>query len=659
MTRTDEARSMAKADEAPARKVLYKYIRFSSIQQAKGSSFARQNERLEKYAAENGFEVDDSLDLKDFAKSGFHGINKEVDQGLGRFMLAIEKGLIPTDGSAYLAVEQFDRLSREDIFKAQKTLNDILEKNVNVITLMDGRIYTQKSLSNFMEVLYSLFLMEQAHQESLKKSDRIKGAYTNKVKNLKALAKEQRQAMIEWEKHKTGDKPVLEPLINQIQFSSQVPYWIDQKVEVVSGRKFRRFVINEEKAGIIRYALSLLNDDNGYMNVAATLNKEGVPRLDFVSNKKRSTRKDIWTNRAVNEFVNSDAIFGDLSLYDNFYADKEFEYDGVKVSKKVGKRTHIENIPNYYPAVIDKKLVMGLRARANAKKKGRVAGRTTNTNLFQNLLFCGKCGDSMHLIQSKRTTNKGTYQRFYLVCYSARHKACDAKMIAYQELERELVKYLVMPINEAHLGDTSKVINEARNEKILELEGEIKGVEDQIDAYRQEMKNNKNLKPSIALTFLSELESDKEFKIHQLKELQLQKDKTIEYLESENVSSFDINTEEGRIAFKVAVKQRYAGFFVFTEDHVVMVFERTGAAEIFKVEIQNRRGKVMEPNRTADTITLFQEKLKYLKKLSENYKEGKLYELVKAYKVNDIDVFEEEYINRGLPQPLSYQRNFD
>lgn len=524
---------------------------------------------------------------------------------------------------------------------------------------MDGRIYTQKSLSNFMEVLYSLFLMEQAHQESLKKSDRIKGAYTNKVKNLKALAKEQRQAMIEWEKHKTGDKPVLEPLINQIQFSSQVPYWIDQKVEVVSGRKFRRFVINEEKAGIIRYALSLLNDDNGYMNVAATLNKEGVPRLDFVSNKKRSTRKDIWTNRAVNEFVNSDAIFGDLSLYDNFYADKEFEYDGVKVSKKVGKRTHVENIPNYYPAVIDKKLVMGLRARANAKKKGRVAGRTTNTNLFQNLLFCGKCGDSMHLIQSKRTTNKGTYQRFYLVCYAARHKACDAKMIAYQELERELVKYLVMPINEAHLGDTSKVINEARNEKILELEGEIKGVEDQIDAYRQEMKNNKNLKPSIALTFLSELESDKEFKIHQLKELQLQKDKTIEYLESENVSSFDINTEEGRIAFKVAVKQRYAGFFVFTEDHAVMVFERTGAAEIFKVEIQNRRGKVMEPNRTADTITLFQEKLKYLKKLSENYKEGKLYELVKAYKVNDIDVFEEEYINRGLPQPLSYQRDFD
>ncbi|MEN1695811.1 hypothetical protein AAIH60_36205, partial [Pseudomonas aeruginosa] len=112
------------------------------------------------------------------------------------------------------------------------------------------------------------------------------------------------------------------------------------------------------------------------------LNAEKIPRLDFNANKKRSTRKDIWTNRAINEFVNSDAIFGDLSLHENFFAEKEFEYDGLTASKKVSKRTHIENIPNYYPAVVDKKMVMGLRARANSKKKGRVAGRTTTNNLF-------------------------------------------------------------------------------------------------------------------------------------------------------------------------------------------------------------------------------------------------------------------------------------
>lgn len=198
--RPSEQPTNGRHNPLPARKILYKYIRFSSIQQANGSSFARQNARLDKYAAENGFEVDDSFDLKDFAKSGFHGINKEPDQGLGRFMLAIDKGLIPTDGSAYLAVEQFDRISREDIDKAQETYKAILRKNVNIITLMDGRIYTKKSLSNFMEVVFSLFLMEQAHQESLKKSERIKGAYVNKLKKLKELAAEQKEILEEWEK---------------------------------------------------------------------------------------------------------------------------------------------------------------------------------------------------------------------------------------------------------------------------------------------------------------------------------------------------------------------------------------------------------------------------------------------------------------------------
>lgn len=656
MTSPNEARSMAQDDALPARKILYKYIRFSSIQQARGSSFARQNERLEKYAKENGFEVNDSLDLRDFAKSGFHGINKEIDQGLGRFIAAIDKGLIPTDGTAYLAVEQFDRISREDIDKAQDLFKSILRKNVNVITLMDGRIYTKKSLSNFMEVLYSLFLMEQAHQESLKKSDRIKGAYTNKIKRLHERVKEQKEELAAWEKNPTGKRPELEPLINEIQFSSQVPEWIDQKIEIISGRKFRKFVVNEEKAKIIRYALSLLNDDNGYMNVSQRLNDEQIPRIDFVTRRQRSTRKNIWTNSAVNNFVNSDSIFGELAIHDNQFVDKEFDYEGIATSKKVMTRTHVVNIPNYYPAVVDKKLIMGLRARANSKKKGRVAGRSTNDNLFQNMLFCGKCGDSMHMKQSKRTTNKGTYVRKYLACYSAVHNACDAKMIPYGDVEREIIKYLIMPFDENQLDGAAKVVNESRNAKMLELEGEIKAIEDRIEEFTKEIKKNKSLKPAIALSLLSEMETDKDFKILQLKELQEQKDTIIDSLGAKPVGNFDLDTEDGRVSFKIAVKQRYAGFVLFTSDQVVMVMHKRGGSEFFKIQVINRRGKPIAPERTADTMTLFQNMLNHIKELAKTYKEGKLYEIIKAYKTNDITLFEEDYKNRGSEQPTTYKR---
>lgn len=656
MTLPSDARSMAQDDALPARKILYKYIRFSSIQQARGSSFARQNERLEKYAKENGFVVNDSLDLRDFAESGFHGINKEIDQGLGRFIAAIDKGLIPTDGTAYLAVEQFDRISREDIDKAQDLFKSILRKNVNVITLMDGRIYTKKSLSNFMEVLYSLFLMEQAHQESLKKSDRIKGAYTNKIKRLHERVKEQKEELAAWEKRPVGKKPVFEPLINEIQFSSQVPEWIDQKIEIISGLKFRKFVVNEDKAKIIRYALSLLNDDNGYMNVSQRLNDEEVPRIDFVTRRQRSTRKNIWTNSAVNNFVNSDSIFGELAIHDNLFVDKEFEYEGIATSKKVMTRTHVVDIPNYYPPVVDKKLIMGLRARANSKKKGRVAGRSTNDNLFQNMLFCGKCGDSMHMKQTKRITNKETYVRKYLACYSAVHKACDAKMIPYGDVEREIIKYLIMPFDENQLDGAAKVVSDSRNAKMLELEGEIKDIEDRIDEFTKEIKNNKSLKPAIALSLLSEMETDKDFKILQLKELQEQKDTIIESLGAKPVGNFDLDTEDGRVSFKIAVKQRYAGFVLFTSDQVVMVMHKRGGSEFSKIQVINRRGKAIAPERTADTMTLYQNMLNHIKELAKTYKEGKLYEIIKAYKTNDITLFEEDYKNRGLAQPETYSR---
>lgn len=656
MTLPSDARSMAQTDTLPARKILYKYIRFSSIQQARGSSFARQNERLERYALENGFEVNDSLDLRDFAKSGFHGINKEEDQGLGRFIAAIDEGLIPTDGTAYLAVEQFDRISREDIDKAQDLFKSILRKNVNVITLMDGRIYTKKSLKNFMEVLYSLFLMEQAHQESLKKSDRIKGAYANKIRKLHVRVKEQKEALEAWEKDKSGPRPIVEPLINEIQFSSQVPEWIDQKIEIINGRKFRKFVVNEEKAKIIRYALSLLNDDNGYMNVSQKLNNEEIPRIDFVTRRQRSTRKNIWTNSAVNNFVNSDSIFGELAIYDNVFADKEFKVKGVAKFKKVMTRTHVVNIPNYYPAVVDKKLIMGLRARANGKKKGRVAGRSTNDNLFQNMLFCGKCGDSMHMKQTKRITKKETYVRKYLACYSAVHKACDAKMIPYGDVEREIIKYLIMPFDENQLDGAAKVVSDSRNAKMLELEGEIKDIEDRIDEFTKEIKNNKSLKPAIALSLLSEMETDKDFKILQLKELQEQKDTIIESLGAKPVGNFDLDTDDGRVSFKIAVKQRYAGFVLFTSDQVVMVMHKRGGSEFFKIQVINRRGKAIAPERTADTMTLFQNMLNHIKELAKTYKEGKLYEIIKAYKTNHITLFEEDYKNRGLAQPETYNR---
>lgn len=637
----DKKQAVFMTDEP--KKILYKYIRFSSIQQAKGSSFARQNSRLEQYAEQNGFTVNDSLDLRDFAKSGFHGINKEIDQGLGRFIAAIDKGLIPTDGTAYLAVEQFDRISREDIDKAQDLFKSILRKNVNIITLMDNRIYTKASLSNFMEVLYSLFLMEQAHQESLKKSERIKGAYTNKIKRIKALAEERKLELEAWAISKDGPKPVHEPIINVIQFSSQVPCWLDEKIEVISGRKFRKFYINEEKAKIIRYALSLLNDGNGYMNVSSQLNREGISRLGF-NDKQKSSRQNLWTNRAINEFVNSDSIFGELALHDNFFKDKEFEYDGVSATKKVNTRTHVENIENYYPALVDKKTIIGLRARANARKKGRVAGRHTTDNLFQNMMFCGRCGDSLHMIQSKRETAKGTYVRRYLQCYAARHKGCDAKMFPYQQFEEQVVANLLSPLNENELSEEGKQIEKKRQEKLIILKGEVADLEARIEEYRAVLKNDRSIKPAIAISIINEFENDKAFKNAKIQELELQTDKLHDALQVGDMKGFNLTEDRGRNGFKVALKQKYAGIILYTDEHICFALEKSGATAIFKLTKTSRWGTDI-PSKAGDIFEKQVDVINFLREKSLDYKEGKLFEIMQTFKTTNIDLFEGQYIN--------------
>lgn len=258
--------------------------------------------------------------------------------------------------------------------------------------------------------------------------------------------------------------------------------------------------------------------------------------------------------------------------------------------------------------------------------------------------------------QTKRITKKETYVRKYLACYSAVHGACDAKMIPYNDVKREIIKYLVMPFNENLLGGATKVIVESRNEMMIELEGEIKAIEDQIEAYTKEIKNNKSIKPSIAFSLLSELEADKDYRILQLKEHQIQKDIVVDSLEAEPVSQFDITTKNGRTAFKIAVKQRYAGFILFTSDQVVMIMQKRGGAGFFKINVINRRGKPIEPVRTASTMKLFEDMLKHIRELAKTYKEGKPYEIIRAYKSNDIRMFDEKYKDRGLPQPLSYKR---
>lgn len=67
-------------------KIIYPYVRFSSEQQAGGSSYKRQMGDILKYAKENGYTVNNSIELKDLGLSAYKAkhIEKRLIRGLFR-----------------------------------------------------------------------------------------------------------------------------------------------------------------------------------------------------------------------------------------------------------------------------------------------------------------------------------------------------------------------------------------------------------------------------------------------------------------------------------------------------------------------------------------------------------------------------------------------
>lgn len=153
---------------------VYSYLRFSSVKQRAGSSIDRQLDYAQRWAADNGMRLDESLTLRDEGLSAYH--QRHVKQGaLGAFLAAINEGRIPK--GSVLVVEGLDRLSRAEPILAQAQLAQIINADITVVTASDGKRYNREILkANPMDLVYSLLVMIRAHEESETKSQRAKAA---------------------------------------------------------------------------------------------------------------------------------------------------------------------------------------------------------------------------------------------------------------------------------------------------------------------------------------------------------------------------------------------------------------------------------------------------------------------------------------------------
>jgi DNA invertase Pin-like site-specific DNA recombinase len=356
----------------------YSYIRFSTPEQEKGDSLRRQEEEAKEYAVENGLILDESHEYKDLGISGYKGIHR-INGALKKFIGLVEKGEIPK--GSVLIVEHLDRLSREKVSDALTLFLNLIKEGIKIVTLQDKREYDKNSIDkNPTELLISIILMSAAHDESKKKSIRVRKATEEKRKKL----------------HNKEIK----------KFSSRCPLWMrwsDKKEE---------FVPIPEVYEAIKLIFKKRLEGKGSYKIEKELNLDPNVWKPQVSKRNKSGG---WREAYINKILRSRSVIGEFQLHKLIPNEEE----GEDVYKS--KRVPVDGpIKNYYPKIIDEGTFYKIQEliKQNSNLPGNAGGGNTDRakSLFTNIVKCGICGSSMVY----RQTGKDVWQ--YLICDSVKRK---------------------------------------------------------------------------------------------------------------------------------------------------------------------------------------------------------------------------------------------
>lgn len=364
------------------RRKAYSYVRFSTPEQAKGDSKRRQTTMAAEYAKLHNLDLDDTLTFQDEGVSSFRGRNAETGK-LGEFLEAVRKGIVP-QGSVLL-VENLDRISRQAARKALRTIEDIVEAGVSIVTLTDGKEYDSTSLDDGMSLMWALMTLMRGNEESERKAQRLKQAWIGKKLEAKTKI-----------------------------MTAACPCWLTPNEDRTG------WVLDKAKAKIVKRIFDLTIKGWGVNKIGQTFNREGVPPIG---------RADRWHVSFIQKIIRNPAVIGDLHDYRR-------EYDSK--AKRYSRRPTGKVFKGYYPRIIDPAIFKKVAAQyANAGKRGEGRGKARNgiiSNTFAGLAHCPKCGGTM------TNVNKGGYNKRALACIKAKQGGdCDYRSVKLETLELAFV----------------------------------------------------------------------------------------------------------------------------------------------------------------------------------------------------------------------------
>lgn len=286
-----------------SKSIAYSYIRLSSRQQIMGDGQRRQLEAATEYCIQNNL----TLSPKSFRDLGVSAF-KEVDRpSLSDLHECIERGIIRAGD--VIILEKLDRLSRQGISKTQQMLQDILNKGVIVVSLMDGLRLDRHSLNDLTLVIRIAIAADLANKESAAKSFRVQA-------NKDAAR----------EKIRKGE-PV----------DRRLPFWLSYDNGTY---KF------SERKQLLDHMVELRLGGMSYNKIVGTLNDEGVPPINGGQKWNASTLRTICRNPIL--------------------------YGAHQVTAKIdGEYQPLEIVEDYYPAAISYEMFRELNGHTVIRPAGQ------------------------------------------------------------------------------------------------------------------------------------------------------------------------------------------------------------------------------------------------------------------------------------------------
>ncbi len=253
--------------------IAYSYTRFSSERQAKGDSLKRQTAMAERYIREHP-ELELTLSpmsLSDEGMSAYRGAN--VKRGaLAAFLKAVEEEEIKS--GSYLLVENFDRLSRQDPVTSIRQLTDLTLSGINVVTLIDEKIYSEDSMKGVdgaWMLMGSIMSMARAHEESVIKGSRVRAAWDSKKEKIK----------------------------DGVQLTKRVPFWLNPDRS-----------IKKDKVKLVKEIFKLHQNGIGGTRICKLLNERNEPT---------PSDKGLWQQSTIRKLVTGKAVLGILETFSEEY----------------------------------------------------------------------------------------------------------------------------------------------------------------------------------------------------------------------------------------------------------------------------------------------------------------------------------------------------